>query len=124
MNGNMKHLFELPYNHFDIEGTVKSYFDLMYNEGRFIDAIENIINKDSYMLDGIYCIFPDMNSCDEAEHFEGVQFSIGYPSTIENTVTVSEKKCYTYVQLACEKYLKRHPDKTEQIQFLIKKMNL
>lgn len=63
----MKHLFDLP-SHFSTEGTIKSYFDLMYNEGHFLDAIENIIERESYMLDGIYCFFPNMNS-EEDEQF-------------------------------------------------------
>lgn len=117
-----KFLFENPYDHFDLEGIIKNYFDLMYNEGRFLDAIENIVHKESYMLDGIYCIFPDMNSYDEDEHFEGVQFAVGYPPTDEDTVTVSEETCYHYVRLACEKYLRLHPEDTDKINELLAKI--
>ncbi|MCT9978150.1 ribonuclease toxin immunity protein CdiI [Acinetobacter sp. I-MWF] len=117
----MKHLFDLPYDHFNTEGTVKSYFDLMYNEGRFLDAIENIIDRESYMLDGIYCFFPDMNSSEEEEHFEGVQFAIGYPPSSENTVTVSEEICCKFVRLACEKFLNLHPECTNDVNVILKK---
>ncbi len=117
----MKHLFDLPYDHFDTKGTIKSYFDLMYNEGHFLDAIENIVHKESYMLDGIYCFFPDVNGCDE-EKFDGVQFAIGYPPSQENTVTVSEIDCYYFVKLACERYLNLHSEDKAKVNALLKKM--
>ncbi|WP_434778935.1 ribonuclease toxin immunity protein CdiI [Neisseria sp. Ec49-e6-T10] len=65
-----------------------------------------------------------MNSYDEEEHFEGVQFSIGYPPTDEDEIIVSEETCYHYVKLACEKYLKFHPEDKKIINELLKKMPL
>ncbi len=119
----MKDLFNLPYDHFSIEGTVKSYFDLMYKEGYFLDAIENIVDRESFMLDGIYCFFPDINSNDEDEHFEGVQFAIGYPPSQANTVTVNETVCNDFVRSACKAFLGFHPEYKEKINALLKKLD-
>ncbi|WP_219999779.1 ribonuclease toxin immunity protein CdiI [Gilliamella apicola] len=50
----------------------------LYNDGYFLIIVESIINSESFMLDGVYCNFPDMNCYDESELFEGVEFAIGY----------------------------------------------
>lgn len=117
-----KHLFERPLSISKPSSIIKNYFDLMYNDGYFLNAIENIIQKESFIQDGVYCNFPDMNSYYEEEHFEGVQFAIGYPPTEEDTVTVSEKTCYHYVRLACEKYLHLHPEDTDKVNELLAKI--
>lgn len=96
----------------------------MYNDDHFLDAIESITQKESFVLDGVYCIFLDMNNFDEREHFKSVEFSVGYPPTEEDTVIVSEETCYHYVRLACEKYLKLHPEDTNKISKLLAKISL
>ncbi|OCQ54721.1 hypothetical protein Ppb6_00085 [Photorhabdus australis subsp. thailandensis] len=116
----MKFLFELPYDHSNFDWIIKSYFDLMYNEEHFLDAVENIVQKESFMLDGVYCFFPDVNS--EDEYFEGVQFAVGYPPTDEDTITVSEETCYHYVRLAGEKYLELHPEDIDKVNELLAKI--
>ncbi|HFO6612835.1 TPA: ribonuclease toxin immunity protein CdiI, partial [Escherichia coli] len=78
--------------------------------------------KESYILDGIYCNFPDMNSYDESEHFEGVEFAVGYPPDEDDIVIVSEETCFEYVRLACEKYLQLHPEDTEKVNKLLSKI--
>lgn len=117
-----KHLFERPLSIVDPNSIIKSYFDLMYNDGQFLNAIETIIHKDSFVSDGLYCIFPDMNSCDKSEHFEGVEFAIGYPPTKDDIVIVSEETCYYYVRLACEKYLALHPEDKDKVNELLAKI--
>lgn len=118
----MKYLFDLPYDHSNSDWIIKSYFDLMYNDGLFLDAIENIIQRESFMVDGVYCFFPDMSSFEKDEHFKGIQFAIGYPPSEENINTISEKTCYDYVRLACEKYLKLHPEETYKVNELLAKI--
>ena len=58
---------------------IVSYFDRMYEDGDFIRAIELFANGGALNTDGAYCNFPDMDSYDESEHFEGVEFAMGYP---------------------------------------------
>lgn len=117
-----RHLFDRPMDPTDSYGVIKNYFDLMYNDDLFLDAVENIIQKKSFMSDGVYCYFPDMDSYEEDEHFEGVQFAIGYPPPEAELITVSEEVCYSFVRLACEKYLKLHPEDTDKFNELLAKI--
>lgn len=103
-------------------GVITTYFDIMYSDARLLEAISYLIKKIGFSTDGAYCHFPDMNSYDEDEHFEGVQFAVGYPPTDEDTVTVSEETCYQYVRLACEKYLKLHPEDTDKVNELLSRV--
>ncbi|RJL00094.1 ribonuclease toxin immunity protein CdiI [Enterobacter chuandaensis] len=105
-----KELFGQPYDKNDPYWIVKSYFDRMYGSGLFIKAIGYMAEKNSFHLDGAYCSFPDMDSCFEEEHFEGVEFSYGYPPDDSDTIIVSESICYKYLAKACDKYLKYHPE--------------
>lgn len=98
---------------------IVSYFDRMYEDGRFLEVIEHIIKKIGFSTDGAYCNFPDMNSYYEEEHFEGVEFAVGYPPEEDDTVIVSEKTFFEYVRLACEKYLQLHPEDIAQINNLL-----
>lgn len=120
---NSKHLFERPLSRTDdIDSTIKEYFDVMYDSNRFIEAIDNITQKQSYMIDGIYCFFPDWNSYDKNEHFYGVQFAIAYPPEEDDILTVSEEVCYQYVRLACDKYLQLHPEFQELIESYLERV--
>lgn len=101
---------------------IVSYFDRMYGDGKFLDAIDLLSRKWTLNVDGAYCHFPDMNSYDESEHFDGVEFAIGYPPSDAESVIVSEDVCYQYVRLACEKYLKLHPEDVEKIKDLLTKL--
>ncbi|WP_380184864.1 ribonuclease toxin immunity protein CdiI [Kalamiella sp. sgz302252] len=99
-----------------------SYFERLYDENKFLEAIELLSKKWTLNVDGAYCNFPDMNSYDESEHFEGVEFAIGYPPEKDDTVIVSEDICYQYVRLACEKYLRLHPEDTGKVEELMTKL--
>ncbi|MCC0562498.1 ribonuclease toxin immunity protein CdiI [Pseudomonas aeruginosa] len=57
------------------------------------------------------------------EHFEGVEFSYGYPPKDEDTIVVSEAVCSKFIRLACEKYLQRHPEDTEKVKELLDKLS-
>lgn len=89
---------------------VSSYFDRIYEDGYFIRMLELFSKGVTMSTDGAYCHFPDMDSFDESEHFEGVEFAIGYPPLEADTVIVSKETCYKYVRLACERYIKLHPE--------------
>ncbi|WP_420007270.1 ribonuclease toxin immunity protein CdiI, partial [Vibrio parahaemolyticus] len=54
----MKFLFELPYEKSEPSWTIKSYFDLIYNEGCFLEAGSTIVQKEAFGLDGTYCFLP------------------------------------------------------------------
>ncbi|WP_159567732.1 ribonuclease toxin immunity protein CdiI [Budvicia diplopodorum] len=103
---------------------IVSYFDRMYEDGKFLEAIELLSKRWTLSVDGAYCNFPDMDSYDESEHFEGVEFAVGYPPEEDDTVIVSEEICFKYVRLACEKYRYLHPEDTDQVNELLAKVPL
>ncbi|MGT3350070.1 ribonuclease toxin immunity protein CdiI [Yersinia enterocolitica] len=115
----MKELFGQPYDGSDQYWVLKGYFDRMYNDGYFLKAIGYLVERTSFHVDGAYCNFPDMNSCYEEEHFDGVEFAYGYPPEEDDTITVSEEVCFNYVRLACEKYLQLHPEDTDKVKALL-----
>ncbi|QJT80116.1 ribonuclease toxin immunity protein CdiI [Kosakonia sp. MUSA4] len=119
-----KNLFEMSDVNAGLNEIVVSYFNIMASGRNFLEVIECIIGRIGFNTDGAYCNFPDMDSYDESEHFEGVEFAVGYPPSEADTVIVSEKNCYHYVRLACEKYLKLHPEDMEKVNELLAKIPL
>lgn len=117
-----KELFELSDVNAGLNLIVMSYFDRMYEDGKFMKAMDLLSKKWTLNTDGAYCHFPDMDSFDVEDHFEGVEIAIGYPPTEEDTVIVDENTFYHYVRLACERYLKLHPEDKEMIDSLLLKM--
>lgn len=105
-----------------LNSIVISYFERIFDDNKFLEAIELLSKKWTLCVDGAYCNFPDLNSFDESEHFEGVEFAVGYPPTEEDTVIVSESVCFYYLKLACDRYLKFYPEDTEKIQELLSKI--
>ncbi|WP_019211914.1 ribonuclease toxin immunity protein CdiI [Yersinia massiliensis] len=101
---------------------IVSYFDRMYEDGKLLEAIDLLSRRWTLNVDGAYCNFPDMNSYDESEHFEGVEFAVGYPPSEADAVIVSEETCYHYIRLACERFLKLHPEDSEKIKSLLAKL--
>ncbi|EPN2885358.1 ribonuclease toxin immunity protein CdiI [Pseudomonas aeruginosa] len=119
----MKELFGQPYSESDPYWVVKGYFDRMYDDGYFIEAVGYIVKKWGVSTDGAYCNFPDGNSPFDEEHFEGGEFSYGYPPKDEDTIVVSEAVCSKFIRLACENYLQRHPEDTEKVKELLDKLS-
>lgn len=115
----MKELFGQPYSESDPFWIVKAYFDRMYNDDYFIEAVGYIVKRWGFSTDGAYCNFPDENSSYDEERFEGVQFAYGYPPKDEDTVVVSESVCSEYLRLACEKYLERNPKDAAKVKELL-----
>lgn len=117
-----KKLFEMSDVYTGLNEIILGYFNIMSSDRSFLEFIEHIVKKVGFNTDGAYCNFPDMNSYDESEHFEGVEFAVGYPPSEAETVVVSEETCYFYVRLACERYLKLHPEDTEKVNSLLAKI--
>lgn len=117
-----KKLFEMSDVYTGLNEIILGYFNIMSSDRSFLEFIEHIVKKVGFNTDGAYCNFPDMNSYDESEHFEGVEFAVGYPPSEAETVVVSEETCCFYVRLACERYLKLHPEDTEKVNSLLAKI--
>lgn len=119
----MKELFGQPYSESDPFWIVKGYFDRMYNDDYFIEAVGYIVKKWGFSTDGAYCNFPDLDSFFEEEHFEGVEFAYGYPPRKEDTVIVSEEVCSKYIRLACEKYVTLHPEDAVKVKDILDQLS-
>ncbi|MFP1761100.1 ribonuclease toxin immunity protein CdiI [Lonsdalea quercina] len=117
-----KNLFEMSDVHSGLNEVIVGYFNIMFSDKDFLDVIEHIIKNVGFNTDGAYCNFPDMESYDESEHFEGVEFAVGYPASEADTVIVSEETCYQYIRLACERYLLLHPEDAEKVNSLLAKL--
>lgn len=117
----MKQLFGQPYDTSDANWPIKGYFDIVYDDGVFIEAVGYILRKWGFHIDGADCSFPDMNSPFEEERFDGVGFSYGYSPERRNSAVVSNETCLSYVKLACDKYLDRHPEDRKKIADLLSK---
>lgn len=115
----MKTLFTLSDIKSGLNSIITTYFGIMYSDGNFLRAIELLSQKGALNTDGAYCHFPDLDSYDEEEHFEGVEFAVGYPPEEDDIVIVSEGTCYKYVRLACERYIQLHPEDTEKVNALL-----
>jgi len=74
-----KKLFEMSDVYTGLNEIILGYFNIMSSDRSFLEFIEHIVKKVGFNTDGAYCNFPDMNSYDESEHFEGVEFAVGYP---------------------------------------------
>jgi len=112
-------LFGQPYDRKNPYWILESFFDRMHGEGYFIKTIIYIIGRNSFHLDGAYCSFPDLNSCYEEDHFEGIEYAYGYPPENDSTIIVSENICSKYIKIACAKYLNLHPEDSAEIQVIL-----
>lgn len=101
-----------------------SYFNRMYEDGRFLEALELLSKKWTLSVDGAYCHFPDMDSYDKKEHFIGVEFAIGYPPREEDAIVIDEYTFYRYVRLACERYKILESDATDTVNFFLEKIRV
>ncbi|MCT4714508.1 ribonuclease toxin immunity protein CdiI [Enterobacteriaceae bacterium H18W14] len=117
-----ENLFEMSDVYSGLNEVIVGYFNIMSSGRNFLEVIGHIVEQIGFNTDGAYCNFPDMNSFDESEHFEGVEFAVGYPPSEAEIVIVSEETCYHYVRLACERYLKLHPEDTEKVNSLLAKL--
>lgn len=115
-----KELFGQPYDENNPYWILESYFDRMYGSGFFVKAVSYMAGRNSFHVDGAYCSFPDLNSCYEEEHFEGVEFAYGYPPQEKDTIIVGENICYEYLKRACDKYLEFHPEDASEISKILK----
>lgn len=106
-----KELFGQPYNECDPNWVVLAYLDRMYNDGKFIEAIESISDGVGLSVDGAYCHFPFMDSFYDDDRFEGVKFIYGYSvDGDDDEVIVSLDVCLRLINVACAKYIKNHPE--------------
>lgn len=103
---------------------IVSYFDRMYENDCFLKVVDYMVQRIGFNTDGAYCHFACAYDgfLDDMIFEEGVFFAIGYPPEKGEEIVVSEETCYYYVRLACEKYIKLHPEDTKQVNGLLEKI--
>ena len=89
---------------------IKDYFNAIYRSGHLERAIKEILKKEGYSLDYNQCMFPEDNSYDDYDHFEGVEFEMGYMDD-ESSIIVSEKECLSFVKEVIFLYENMRPDR-------------
>ena len=95
----------------------------------FLGAVKYFLSKTGYGTDGGGCDFP--GDLDEYEierdyggkPFEGVRcyYLGGYE---EEEVIVSEKEFFSILKIACQRYIKLHPEKREELEQIMSKSTL
>lgn len=114
-----EYLFEMiDYNN-DPNWVIKDFFNSLNLSERIIDSVEKMINRCGFVINETYCHFPDFTDPDSELHFEGIMFGVW-----EGEIIVSDAIGYKYAKLACEKYLYFHPDKKEEVTYLMNRLPL
>lgn len=75
----MRELFGQPYGESDPYWVVKGYFDRMYSDGCFLEAVGYIAKRWGFGTDGAYCNFPDMSSLLVKSILMGLSFPMDIP---------------------------------------------
>lgn len=101
----------------DDKWVMKDFFNSLNLQGKFIYGVSKAIDKCGFVINEIYCHFPDIEEIDPDFHFEGMMFGVW-----EGEIIVPEAVGFTYIRLACEKYLQLHPEDTDQVSALLTKI--
>lgn len=114
----MKELFISSWDESDPYWIIKIYFNIMYADGYFIEALTLLTSRNGLSTDGAYCHFLHHDLPDSRD----VEFAFGYPSTEGNELVVDESVCFKYARMACELYLRKHPEDINSISDIINKL--
>ncbi len=111
---NNKQLFEnIDYNN-DPEWVIKEFFNSIYSQHKFLWALPFILKRHGCCVNETDCTFPDLDDPDPIYHFDGIMFSV-----YSGEVIVPESVGFNYVRLACERYIKLHPDDQKTVNTLL-----
>jgi len=112
-----EYLFEKIDYENDGEWVLKDFFNSLNLQGKLLYGVDNIIKRCGFVINETYCHYPDLQDIDPDFHFEGIMFGVW-----EGEIVVSEKVGFEYVRLACENYVKLHPEDKEKINELLAKI--
>lgn len=101
----------------DREWVIKDFFNSINLYGRFIYGIQHVVNRVGFVIDETFCLYPDWEDSDPECHFEGIMFGVW-----KGEIIVPESVGFEYTRLACEKYLKLHPEDTDKLNELLIKL--
>lgn len=86
----------------------------MYSQGRFMWALPLILERKGCAVNEDYCFFPDKNDPNPEYHFEGVKIGL-----MDDEVTLDYDELLTFIGLACNVYVKLHPEDKQKVDDLI-----
>ena len=99
----------------DSERSVEEFMNSIYDQNRFLWALPLIVSKKGCVVNDDYCIFPDWTDPDPEFHFEGVMFG-----GVNGEAVISEHSCSKYINEACTRYLRLHPNDMREISNILK----
>ncbi|XYQ54996.1 ribonuclease toxin immunity protein CdiI [Pectobacterium carotovorum] len=113
-----EYIFEKTNYNNDNEWIIMDFFNSLNLQNKFIYGIDSIIKKHGFVINETYCQFPDLQELDTDFHFEGIMFGVW-----EGEVIVPEKTALKHIRLACERYVKIHPEDADKVKFLLDKIS-
>ncbi len=103
------------------KGEILSYFNIVYHDGLFLDAIEDLLkNHDSYSLEGCYGYYPDCNSGYPSDCFEEglIRFAVGLDDE-RYGIYVTEREFFRYAKEACLRFIRLHPEHRDFVMDIV-----
>lgn len=110
-----KYIFENVDQKKDSNWIVKDFFNSVNLRGKFILVIPFIIQRIGCCVEESFCNFPDKESNDPDEKFEGINFGIYGAEVI-----VSENIGFTLTKEACYRFMKLYSNDRLTIMKFIK----
>lgn len=90
--------------HTDPNYLIKEILNVIYDEGKFLYALDLTLRHIGYIIDEVGIIFPDFDVADASLHFSGVKLRI-----CETREVISESEYLEHIKNACKEYLELHP---------------
>lgn len=103
----------------DSSWVVQRFFDEAYDYTDFVWVVALVASRTGYINDDISCRFPDSTSFDEEDHFDGVEFGVDRPSVGPRKVVVTDAECRKWLQEACNRYVRLHPEQADAVDTAI-----
>jgi len=89
---------------------VKSFFNSIYSQGKFLWALPSLVSKAGCGVNEDYCAFPDFLDPDPELHFFGVKIGV-----FRDEVIISDDEFERILDFACDRYCALHPEDAEQL---------
>ncbi|CNE60293.1 ribonuclease toxin immunity protein CdiI [Yersinia bercovieri] len=102
----------------DKYSVIKDFFNSLNLSNDLVYGVKNIVNRNGFVINEIYCHFPDLDDPDPECHFEGIMFGVW-----DSEIIVPESVGFEYVRLACEKYLQLHPEDINKVNTLLAQLS-
>ena len=99
----------------DDKNLPKECFNAFYRQGGLEDAICAILERKGISFNYVSVAFPDLDSFDEEDHFDGVRFNPAAYSSEDIYSTISDIECLDVMLEAIEIYLSIRPNRKDYI---------